>query len=372
MNEDSSIPVCCPAPAHDVMPSFVPGLDRAVKKLAAAFSRRRDWDEMQTVRPEDLLSSAEFSEFAMSFVRHLVRDKGAAPDQAMDEGDLLGHHVFYLVNLWLHRHKVFWVDESLAFLFDRTALDIDGNALKLTFPACAFVYTDSHTLGLADAVVRLELGDREQTPDVLTAYVIDQGPERDGRMIQVSLLVDYRNGEWPFLVSRELFVRPEDNLADILASRVPDGDPGREDPFFVRSEIVRLLHLVLNSVLFSTSAHLEPIVIRSPLRSLERQAARKGPRKREKLLRRLQRLRQEQASSDVYYLPGKIEISQIRCLREFERTGEGHQLMKRFMVRGHWRRPNPDWKEQHLRWITPYWKGPDMASVIEREYRLKP
>ncbi|MBM4321625.1 MAG: hypothetical protein FJ125_17200, partial [Deltaproteobacteria bacterium] len=48
------------------------------------------------------------------------------------------------------------------------------------------------------------------------------------------------------------------------------------------------------------------------------------------------------------------------------------KLMHRFMVRGHWRRPAASWKEQRPRWIEPYWKGPDMAAIVEREYRLKP
>jgi len=42
------------------------------------------------------------------------------------------------------------------------------------------------------------------------------------------------------------------------------------------------------------------------------------------------------------------------------------------MVRGHWRRPQKGWTDQSLRWIEPYWKGPDMATVIERAYTLKP
>jgi hypothetical protein len=42
------------------------------------------------------------------------------------------------------------------------------------------------------------------------------------------------------------------------------------------------------------------------------------------------------------------------------------------MVRGHWRRPAKNWTEQRLRWIEPYWKGPDMATVIEKAYRLRP
>jgi hypothetical protein len=46
--------------------------------------------------------------------------------------------------------------------------------------------------------------------------------------------------------------------------------------------------------------------------------------------------------------------------------------MSRFMVRGHWHRPAKAWKQQRPRRIRPYWKGPDMAAMIERAYRLKP
>jgi hypothetical protein len=41
------------------------------------------------------------------------------------------------------------------------------------------------------------------------------------------------------------------------------------------------------------------------------------------------------------------------------------------MVRGHWRRAAKSWTDQRLRWIEPYWKGPDVAAIIERAYRLK-
>ena len=33
---------------------------------------------------------------------------------------------------------------------------------------------------------------------------------------------------------------------------------------------------------------------------------------------------------------------------------------------------DPSWKDQHPRWIRPFWKGPDIASVIERAYQMKP
>jgi hypothetical protein len=38
---------------------------------------------------------------------------------------------------------------------------------------------------------------------------------------------------------------------------------------------------------------------------------------------------------------------------------------------GHWRRAARIWADQRLRWIEPYWKGPDMAAIIERAYRLE-
>jgi hypothetical protein len=42
------------------------------------------------------------------------------------------------------------------------------------------------------------------------------------------------------------------------------------------------------------------------------------------------------------------------------------------MVRGHWRGAGADWKDQRVRWIKPYWRGPSAATVIEKHYRLRP
>ena len=78
------------------------------------------------------------------------------------------------------------------------------------------------------------------------------------------------------------------------------------------------------------------------------------------------------SSENVYFLPGKIEISRVRHFQELERVETGRRILHRFMVRGHWRRPVANWTDQRMRWIEPYWKGPDIAAVIEREYRLKP
>jgi hypothetical protein len=77
------------------------------------------------------------------------------------------------------------------------------------------------------------------------------------------------------------------------------------------------------------------------------------------------------SSEEVFYLPGKIKLSQVRRMQELVRAPNGRRLFYRFMVRGHWRRPAKNWKIQRPRWIEPHWKGPDMAAVIERAYELK-
>jgi hypothetical protein len=144
------------------------------------------------------------------------------------------------------------------------------------------------------------------------------------------------------------------------------------DPIFLAPELKKLVHLVINAILYATSAHLEPILLSSKLRRLEQSLTGKGQRKREPLQRQLSGLRGACSSEDVFHLPGHIEISKIKRLRELPETESGRTLMKRFAVRGHWRRPNPDWQDQRLRWIEPYWKGPELAAAIEREYRMKP
>jgi hypothetical protein len=74
----------------------------------------------------------------------------------------------------------------------------------------------------------------------------------------------------------------------------------------------------------------------------------------------------------VFFLPGAIEISHLRNFQQLERIPSGRTILHRFMVRGHWRRAAAGWQDQRMRWIAPYWKGPDIAAVIERTYKLKP
>jgi hypothetical protein len=78
-------------------------------------------------------------------------------------------------------------------------------------------------------------------------------------------------------------------------------------------------------------------------------------------------------SDEVYFLPGTIDIETVKQLGRLRRGGTRQfQLVRRCMVRGHWRRAPAHWKDQRPRWIKPHWRGPEAAAIIEKQYRLRP
>jgi hypothetical protein len=131
-------------------------------------------------------------------------------------------------------------------------------------------------------------------------------------------------------------------------------DPPVEDASPLRG----LLLIVINAILYATSAGVEP-VLRVAGTPRSKRTSRRRPEER------------KSSSEDVYHLPGAIEISQLRRYQSLDRIPDGRQALHRFMVRGHWRRASKNWTDQRMRWIEPYWKGPDVAAVVERTYKLK-
>ena len=73
----------------------------------------------------------------------------------------------------------------------------------------------------------------------------------------------------------------------------------------------------------------------------------------------------------MFYLPNRIVIGPAREPDQRPHGPPGRTIEKRFWVRGHWRKPNPSWQDQRLRWIAPYLKGPEMTAIVERMYDLK-
>jgi len=176
----------------------------------------------------------------------------------------------------------------------------------------------------------------------------------DARELEICFAFDALGADLPVLVRHVIALAddlPVQAYLDAIAP-LPAIDPPPPDTSPIRG----LLRTTINAILYATSASVEPERRTPPEPSSVR--GRGAP--------------PVCSSDDVYFLPGTIDISRVRKLQEIERVPEGRELVRRHMVRGHWRRAQKAWADQRLRWIEPYWKGPDMAAIIEHAYRLKP
>ncbi len=311
-----------PPMAHERLDAAYPGLGVLTRQTAERLRRQSSFDDrMDRCRPEDLEADLAVRRFA-------ERHAAAAP------------LVPWLVDFELHRRKIFWVDRALAWQLAQTELDVAAEDLRLPFASLALVFTDRATLSFAE---RLLAATRPDSPiaghfaRVVTVFV-SHGASRS---LRLRIAVDALGSDPPAVLEHSLAL--EERIRGCDPDKIPPPLPG-------------LVHAVVNAILYATSPGVEPQTRRQPAQ------------------------RRRTASSDVagyssdeiWYLPGVIKISRLRQLQELERVPSGRKLLHRFMVRGHWRRPPKSWKDQRLRWIEPYWKGPDLGAVIERAYELTP
>ena len=344
---DDGAPPHPPPLAHERVAELVPGSGELCHAVAEALRKKPGFDDRSSVfTGEDLAANLELQRF----LRGLSKPPGG------EAGPPLGSYLERVVNFDLHRRKAFWVDEALAFMLGQTDLDALGRELRVPFPSFALVFTDRHVLSLAERVL-------SRTPacpaaglylHVLTVFITEQRAGED-RVLHLCFACDPLGADLPHLLHHRLALKDATQVGDFLEAlaprpwsepQVPDADPLRA-----------LLLVALNAILYATSAGIEPEERKSPASA--RRPSRSGAPLR-------------YSSDSVYYLPGAIEISQVRRMKELDRFPSGRTVLRRHMVRGHWRRAAAGWADQRLRWIQPYWKGPDMATVIERTYKLKP
>lgn len=261
-----------------------------------------------------------------------------------------------LMNFELFRRKAFWVDEALAFMLANTQLDVRADELRAPFASFALVFTDRHVLSMGERL----LSRRKDCPlkgrylRALTVFVTELG-EGQERQLDLSFALDALGADLPELEQHTFSLEGESALDTWLDSVAP---LPTETALAQANPLRGLLQVALNAVLYATSSGVEPERRAAPAKPIQRPHLRGGPPI-------------VFSSDEVFFLPGAIEISQVRRLQELDRHSEGRQVLRRFMVRGHWRRARAGAKEKKLSWVRPHWKGPDMATVIERTYKLK-
>jgi len=126
---------------------------------------------------------------------------------------------------------------------------------------------------------------------------------------------------------------------------------------------------VLNVLLYLGSSEADVMEHLSPRGALK-ELAQQSP-KRKKLLRRAEEV-SELPFTSVGSRLGVIDVAKPVVSSESADMAM-YQLGTRFMVRGHWRQQpfGPGSSQRRLVWIKPYFKGPDMAELINRPYVVR-
>ncbi|MCC6130677.1 MAG: SEC-C domain-containing protein [Acidobacteria bacterium] len=327
-----------PLLAHERLWERIPASREVVRELTDRIGARVPLAGRMDVIDEASLGSD------LTLQRFLRRD---------EESGRLAPYVPVLVPFEFHRRKVFWVDEALAYMLAQTEPGFPADELRLPFPSFALAFSDRPTLSLGERLLCREKSSplRGQILRVLTVYV-NERLTGEGRSIDLVFALDALGADLPALVAREIPATADSSLAALLD--LPGPEPQQGSSVRVSAPERALLRLVVNSILYATSAGVTPEVRPASSRVKVPAADTEGP-----------------ISDSVFYLPGKIDIRRVRQLQELERAPGGRGLLTRFLVRGHWRRPPKNWTEQKMRWIEPHWKGPDMAAIIEKTYRLR-
>ncbi|MCP4578238.1 MAG: hypothetical protein GY846_18360 [Deltaproteobacteria bacterium] len=347
-----------PLTGFEAMERLVDGIGDVARRIAAGYRNRDDFDDVMILDRETLEMNPDFKRFVRKQT-DLASEQGMDRPEAEGRGALLATHLEYMVNYELHLRKTFWVDPSLSYMLGHTQLDLAGDMLKPPYSSFCLVFTDRFTLEIAERML-------SQIPDCpmggrklkITSIYVTRILSGETKRLRIVFSFDAFIEQWPYLLVRDLKIEPEDHLDQILTSHFPDAEEKGMDPILGSEPMRQMVHLVINAILYTTSADVATETRTGPLISRRRESD-AGPADNAFL-----------SSREVIYLPGKINISHVEKMYAMEKSESGRKLMVKFMVRGHWRRANPKWKDQRPRWISPYWKGPDLATVIERQYRL--
>jgi hypothetical protein len=344
---------------HEVIAELEPEVEEVAAEIGERVRRLSRDDVARVIGRQEIDADLGFHRLVRATVRDAKED-GSAERAATAEGKRLAAWIGVLANFELHLRKVFWVDESLAWMLGATGLDVTGEALRPPFASFALVFTDRYTLGLMERLLAEDPAARlrGRILSVLTVYVTSSVVDEERGEMRIALAADAHDGGWPELVVRELTVRGDAGLAEMLRTITPGDDEGEALSTIVASPPLRsLLGLVFNAILYATSADADAVP--------------GDPRGKDAPAPRRRRSGQLPPTSGVFRLPGKIDVTSLRQLKQVRRGASDVQAIRRCMVRGHWRRAGKSWKDDRPRWIRPYWRGPGSGAIVEREYRLK-
>ena len=281
-----------------------------------------------------------------------------------------------LINFELSGRKVFHLDGALVDKLVATEADAPSELLRLPFPSCFFVVDYPPFLDLYESITNSEKLSRETPVSVnLTEF-----EDFDG--LHVAFFVsrrDYKTFENPAYLDRSWLISPGKKVEDALRTEWPvdvtDPSAENEDNLeFLSHGHLTFFRTIANSILYLSSATADLAFEKSPLIAEIEKLRAASRRWKKQAKQHISHTRAQYSRLDYTHVGGKIAVAPFRPFL----MGDGIEglrrvLIKRLLVRGHWRNQpyGPQSTLRKLIFVEPYWRGPELADEINKPYEVK-
>jgi hypothetical protein len=298
----------------------------------------------------------------------------------------LSTRYYALLNFELFGTKTFYLQDGLVQHLACTEMNVVAPFLELPFPACMFVLTCRESI---DALYRIHFAAHPEergrklidykTPISVFLVLTQKAPDQLYRQLNIIAFHASRE-ENHLMVTRRLCLLDDWTLGEALTTDwanldaqiekrkrvVVEGEwETVEDSLFYTDGLL-FFRIILNAVLYISSADAELEHRPSDQETVKQEI--------ERIPARVKRRETKQTARHASRLPYIVVGASIPSVEATTSAPVAtRSLSIRFTVRGHWRHQacGPGLKDHVLRFIKPYTKGPEMATLINKPYLVK-
>ncbi|MBT2336536.1 hypothetical protein J7E49_21815 [Variovorax paradoxus] len=369
-----------------------PAAIHSVDDYESQFSQCIEALEEQTLGPVALQTGRSIEYLK----RHLPDEQARASLTGLYATVMQEYHC--VVNFMLAGRKTFHFSDNLAEHLAHTEINLKAGMVDLPFTSCLFTFTSRAVINAMHDTRLGSSGGADPNRNVagvdysapisafLTMHPADAG--LPGRKLVISAWHARVPGNVYFMLKRELYLGDDWTLEQALRTEwetlspqtataglnidTIDGVVSHQGDETFYTDGLSFYRILLNAVLYlsSSQAELTPRLSARPAHNvIDDIRSDKKWRKTRQAALRVSELDYEEVGRSV----GRIVVQRGLEKAVPEGRAEGSSPLVRFMVRGHWRRQAHGlaMQERKLIWITPFYKGPDLATLINKPYVVK-
>jgi hypothetical protein len=288
-----------------------------------------------------------------------------------------------ITNFELFKRKTFYFADNLVEQLAFTELMADSDFARPPFDSCLFVYNSPLTIEYFYQIMdRIPPIGNTFPLSVFVTSLPSSAEDSGDRKLEFRCFHADFHSSGPF-AERNLLIRQGWTIDRSLKTHwikthgysEHDYSANEDENCFYDNEGLQFFRILINSILYLASNDPDVAQRLSPRKDTPillkpsnkpKKAANGPPRKFEK------------TSSLDYTYVGRNTGSIVVDKSSHPEVGVNRSYLKkklaiRFIVRGHWRNQpfGPSLSQKHLVWIRPYYKGPDMADLINKPYTVK-